>query len=135
MATPRTIVLSVVLALGLPPTRAVAADGWGASWSFGPSTSRIIYAKTTIVPGRFPPMSNLGPLFLWPGMSNSKGHLIQSTLEAWPDNTWCGAKAGVQWCVRASVFGSFGQRDGAAAAIAPDDHVTIEDMLEANGNT
>jgi hypothetical protein len=80
-------------------------------------------------------MSNLGPLFLWPGVSNSKGHLIRTTLEAWPDNTWCGAKAGVQWCVRAAVFGSFGQRDGAAAAIDPDDHVTIEYMLEANGNT
>ena len=49
----------------------MAADGWGASWSFGPSTSRIIYAKTTLVPGRIPSLSNVGPLFIWPGMSNS----------------------------------------------------------------
>ena len=33
----RTIILSAVLTLALPaPARAMAADGWGASWSFGP---------------------------------------------------------------------------------------------------
>ena len=81
MTAPRIVILTTVLAVAFSSAQAMAADGWGASWSFGPSTSRIIYAKTTIVPGRFPPMSNVGPLFLWPGMSNSQGDLIQATVE------------------------------------------------------
>jgi MYXO-CTERM domain-containing protein len=114
----------------------MAADGWGASWSFGPTTSRIIYAKTTLVPGRLPPItSGTGPLFIWPGLSNPTSNLIQSTLDAWGDNKGaCGAAAG-QWCGEASVFGSFGQKSGPSVAIDPDDHVTIEYKLEADGNT
>ncbi len=136
MTTSRTAALCAVLALVLSPARAVAADGWGSSFSFGPSTSRIIHARTTLVPGRLAPItSNTGPLFLWPGMSNSKGDLIQTTMDAWQDNaSYCGAAAG-QWCVEASVFGSFGQRNGPTVAIDPDDHVTIDYKLESDGNT
>ncbi len=114
----------------------MAADGWGASYSFGPTTSRIIHAKTTLVPGRLPPItSTTGPLFLWPGMSNPTSDLIQTTMDAWPNNKgYCGAATG-QWCVEASVFGSFGQRNGPNAAIDPDDHVTIEYVLGTDGNT
>jgi hypothetical protein len=114
----------------------MAADGWGASWSFGPTTSRIIHARTTLVPGRLPPItSTTGPLFLWPGMSNPTSDLIQTTMDAWPDNKgYCGAAAG-QWCVEASVFGSFGQRNGPTVPIDPDDHVTIDYLLGADGNT
>src|SRR5580692_8115933 len=114
----------------------MAADGWGASYSFGPTTSRIIHAKTTIVPGRLPPItSTTGPLFLWPGMSNPTSDLVQTTMDAWPDNKgYCGA-ATSQWCVEASVFGSFGQRNGPTVPIDPDDHVTIEYVLGADGNT
>jgi MYXO-CTERM domain-containing protein len=114
----------------------MAADGWGASYSFGPTTSRIIHAKTTLVPGRLPPItSTTGPLFLWPGMSNPTSDLIQTTMDAWPNNNgYCGAATG-QWCVEASVFGSFGQRNGPNAAIDPDDHVTIEYVLGTDGNT
>jgi len=114
----------------------MAADGWGASYSFGPTTSRIIYAKTTLVPGRLPPItSTTGPLFLWPGMSNPTSDLVQTTMDAWPDNKgYCKAAAG-QWCVEASVFGSFGQRNGPTVAIDPDDHVTIEYKLGTDGNT
>jgi MYXO-CTERM domain-containing protein len=122
--------------MALPSAKAMAADGWGASYSFGPTTSRIIYAKTTLVPGRLPPItSTTGPLFLWPGMSNPTSDLIQTTMDAWPDNKgYCGAATG-QWCVEASVFGSFGQRNGPNAAIDPDDHVTIEYTLGTDGNT
>ena len=82
----------------------MAKDGWGASWSFGPTTSRIIHAKTTLVPGRLPPItSSTGPLFLWPGLSNPMSDLVQTTIDAWQDNKgYCGAAAG-QWCVEASV--------------------------------
>ena len=59
MTTSRTLFLSAILALGLP-AQAMAADGWGSSWSFGPvhptTSNHIIYTKTTIVPGRLPPI-------------------------------------------------------------------------------
>ncbi|KAJ1560845.1 hypothetical protein HK096_006997 [Nowakowskiella sp. JEL0078] len=67
-------------------------------------------------------------------MSNGTGELIQATLEAWPSNGWCGATTG-QWCVRASVFGSFGQHDGAAAAIDFDDKITIDYTYKNDGVT
>jgi MYXO-CTERM domain-containing protein len=140
MTTLRTIILSAAVTLALPATPAMAADGWGASWSFGPvhptTTNHIIYTKTTIVPGRLPPItSSTGPLFLWPGLSNPTSDLIQTTMDAWPDNaSYCGAKTG-QWCVEGSVFGSFGQRNGPTVAIDPDDHVTIEYKLGSDNNT
>jgi MYXO-CTERM domain-containing protein len=128
------------LLLALPSTRAMAADGWGSSWSFGPvhptTSNHIIYTKTTIVPGRLPPItSTTGPLFLWPGLSNPTSDLIQTTIDAWPDNKGaCGAAAG-QWCTEASVFGSFGQRNGPSVPIDPDDHLTIEYKLGSDNNT
>lgn len=136
MRASQTFVLIVVIGLTLGSSRALAKDGWGASWSFGPTSSRIIHAKTTIVPGRLPPMtSTTGPLFLWPGLSNPMSDLVQTTIDAWQDNKgYCSATTG-QWCVEASVFGSFGQRNGPTVAIDPDDHVTIEYTLESDGKT
>lgn len=67
-------------------------------------------------------------------MSNGTGDLIQATLESWPSNSWCGASSG-QWCVRASVFGSFGQLDGDGAAVSGTDQVRIEYNLESDGQT
>ncbi len=145
MKTSRTITLSAFLTLGLSATQAMAADGWGASWSFGPvhptTSNHIIYAKTTLVPGRLPvsywSSSSIGPLFLWPGMSNPTSDLVQTTMDAWSgseNSSYCGAATG-QWCVEASVFGSFGQRNGPSVAIDPDDHVTIEYKLGSDNNT
>ena len=128
------------LFLALPSTQARAADGWGSSWSFGPvhptTTNHIIHTKTTIVPGRIPPVTTtVGPLYLWPGLSNPTSDLIQTTMDAQSYNaSYCGATA-TQWCVEASVFGSFGQRNGTAVAIDPDDHVTIEYVLGSDNNT
>lgn len=110
-----------VTALAAP--KAKRDDTWGGAVSLGPSTSTIIKAVTTLTPGTAPSTQN-GELFLWPGMSNSTGDLIQTTLESWPSNSWCGATTG-QWCVRASVFGSFGQLDGDSAAVSGDDNVKI----------
>ena len=140
--TPRTLALTATLATGLSalPSVALAADGWGASWSFGPvhptTSNHIIYTKTTLVPGRLPPWSSpTGPLFLWPGLSNPTSDLIQTTADAWGDNaSACGAKAG-QWCLEASVFGSFGQRSGPSVSVDPDDHITIEYKLGSDNNT
>lgn len=154
MMTARTIIFSAVVTFALPSARAMAAtctpdtngnnvgDGWGASWSFGPTASRIIHAKTTIVPGRVPPMSNVGPLFLWPGMSNPTSDLIQTTMDAWGGTenvAYCGSASDgglpTQWCVEASVFGANGQTNGPTVAIDPDDHVTIEYTLESDNET
>jgi MYXO-CTERM domain-containing protein len=139
MTTSRATILSAVLALGLP-AQAQAADGWGSSWSFGPvhptTSNHIVHTRTTIVPGRLPPItSTVGPLYLWPGLSNPTSDLIQTTMDAQSYNaSYCGATA-TQWCVEASVFGSFGQRNGTAVAIDPDDHVTIEYVLGSDNNT
>lgn len=106
-------------------------DTWGGAVSLGPSKSTIIKAVTTITPGTAPSTQN-GELFLWPGMSNGTGDLIQTTLESWPDNSWCGATTG-QWCVRASVFGSFGQLDGEGSPVSGDTPVKI--VYELEGTT
>ena len=143
MTTSRTLVLSAVVAAGLSAqamAQSTPNDGWGASWSFGPvhptTTNHIIYTKTTMVPGRLPPIaSGTGPLFIWPGLSNPTSDLIQTTADAWGDNaSACGAATG-QWCLEASVFGSFGQRSGPSVAVDPDDHITIEYKLGSDNNT
>ncbi|KAJ5735989.1 uncharacterized protein N7483_001114 [Penicillium malachiteum] len=111
----------------------VKRDSWGGAVSLGPSKANIVNAVTTIIPGTAPSTQN-GELFLWPGMSNGTGDLIQTTLESWPDNSWCGATTG-QWCVRASVFGSFGQYSGDGSPVSGTDHVRIEYNLESDGQT
>ncbi|KAL4951136.1 hypothetical protein BDW69DRAFT_196688 [Aspergillus filifer] len=98
-------------------------DTWGGSVSLGPTKSTITKASTTLIPGAAPASQN-GVLFLWPGMSNGTGDLVQSTLESWESNSWCGAESG-EWCVRASVFGSFGQLDGEAGVVKGTDQVEI----------
>lgn len=108
-------------------------DSWGGALSLGPTKSTIISAVTTLIPGDAP-SSQAGELFLWPGMSNGTGDLVQTTLESWPDNSWCGATTG-QWCVRASVFGSFGQIDGTAGVVSGTDQVKIDYTLESNQQT
>ncbi len=116
------------------PTRGIQRrDSWGGAVSLGPTKSRITHAVTTIVPGAAPPTQN-GELFLWPGMSNGTGDLIQTTLESWPDNSWCGAATG-QWCIRASVFGSFGQLDGVAGVVSGSQAVKIDYSLQSDGTT
>jgi hypothetical protein len=124
----------VSVALAAPsPAVVEKRDSWGGSVSLGPTNSRIVNAVTTIIPGT-PPSSQAGELFLWPGMSNGTGDLIQTTLEQWPDNSWCGASTS-QWCVRASLFGSFGQLDGDASPVSGSQKVRIEYNRESDGTT
>ena len=84
-----------VLAAMASASRLRTRDSWGGALSLGPTTSRIVTAQTILIPGAAPPTQN-GELFLWPGMSNGTGDLIQTTLESWPSNAWCGAETG-QW--------------------------------------
>ena len=58
---------------------------WGGALSLGPTTSRIVAVQTILVPGDASPTQN-GELFLWPGMSNGTGDLIETTPESWPSN-------------------------------------------------
>ncbi|CCO28774.1 hypothetical protein RSOLAG1IB_08394 [Rhizoctonia solani AG-1 IB] len=111
----------------------VAADTWGGSYSLGPAKTNIIEMTTTLAPGAAP-STQTGMLFLWPGISNGTGDLVQTTLEQWPDNSWCGAGKG-EWCVRASVFGWFGQRDGPGAVVKATDSVTMNYKLGSNKMT
>ncbi|KAH6678480.1 hypothetical protein B0J14DRAFT_505863 [Halenospora varia] len=106
-------------------------DSWGGALSLGPTTSHILSSSTIIIPGTAPSTQN-GELFLWPGMSNGTGDLIQTTLESWPDNSWCGAVTG-EWCIRASLFGSFGQLDADSAAVKGTDNVLINYTRSADG--
>lgn len=108
-------------------------DSWGGAVSLGPTKSTITKAVTTLIPGTAP-STQTGELFLWPGMSNGTGDLVQTTLESWPDNSWCGATTG-QWCVRASVFGSFGQLDGTGSPASGDTKIKILYELESDGQT
>ena len=87
--------VSLVLATQVSAGRLLQRDTWGGSLSLGPTKSNIVHAVTTLVPGTAPSPQN-GMLFLWPGMSNGTGDLIQTTLESWPDNSWCGAVNG-EW--------------------------------------
>ncbi|KAL4946823.1 hypothetical protein BDV06DRAFT_217977 [Aspergillus oleicola] len=122
------------LALSTPPnTNTKRDDTWGGSVSLGPTKSTITKAVTTLIPGAAPATQN-GVLFLWPGMSNGTGDLIQSTLESWESNDWCGAASG-EWCVRASVFGSFGQLDGDPGVVGGDDQVEILYELQSDQET
>lgn len=99
-----TLLLTVSSLTAISPA---LADSWGPAYSLGPTTSKIILSETTLLPGD-PPSDAKDMLTIWPGMSDGTGDLIQSTVEQWADNSWCGATAG-QWCVRASLFGGFGQ--------------------------
>lgn len=128
--------LASLVAASPTSTKAIARrdDTWGGAVSLGPTKSDIINAVTTLIPGA-PPTSQNGELFLWPGMSNGTGDLVQTTMEQWSGgNEWCGANSS-QWCVRASLFGSFGQKDSDASPVNGDDHVRIEYNLASDGQT
>lgn len=118
-----------------PPTKTMArrSDSWGGAVSLGPTKSRITKAVTTLTPGTAP-STQTGELFLWPGMSNGTGDLVQTTLESWPDNSWCGASTG-EWCIRCSLFGSFGQLDGDSSAVSGNMAVEIVYELQSDGTT
>lgn len=89
------VLLITILAATANAASLLRRDSWGGALSLGPSTSTIIDAVTYLTPGAAP-TTQAGELFLWPGMSNGTGDLVQTTLESWPDNTWCGATPG-EW--------------------------------------
>jgi len=73
-------------------------DSWGPAVSLGPSTAEIISAVTTTYPGT-PPQSQAGGLFVWAGMSNGTGDLIQSIIGSYEagQSECSGANADTEW--------------------------------------
>ncbi|KAF7114188.1 hypothetical protein CNMCM5793_007766 [Aspergillus hiratsukae] len=99
--------MKLVLGLLLPTlglSASVKRDSWGGSVSLGPTKSTIVNAVTTIIPATAPAISS---------RPRWKAGL-----------TMLGAAQR-----RASVFGSFGQLDGAASPVSGTDHVRIEYIL------
>lgn len=61
----------------------VKRDSWGPSVGMGPSTQQIVSTTTTVYPGEMPP-DQAGYLFVWMGISNGTGDLIQSIIGSYP---------------------------------------------------
>lgn len=82
MHTPTFLSTLFLLALShaTPTPLHPRTDTLGGAISLGPTKSTITHAITTLIPG-FPPTNQTGTLFLWPGMSNGTGDLVQTTLE------------------------------------------------------
>ena len=82
-------------------------NSWGPSFSLGPSKHDIISTTTTIYPGQMPP-NQIGYLFVWLGISNGTGDLIQSIIGSYPagQGECPGENADMAWCISSEVFGN-----------------------------
>lgn len=100
---------------------------FGPSVSTGPTQVDIIRTVTTIVPDRCPP-NQKGGLYLWPGIANGTGDLIQACVTSWTGNN-CGQNAEeFQWCTEASLLyvGDTFQTVARSRNINPTDRIKIE---------
>lgn len=103
----------------------------------GPSQVDMIRTVTTIVPGRNPP-NQKGALYIWPGISNGTGDLIQFCVTSWNQNN-CGQNDNeFEWCTEASILeeGNNFQTVARSSNIKPTDMVKIEYVRgepQANG--
>ncbi|KAH7417495.1 hypothetical protein BKA64DRAFT_658042 [Cadophora sp. MPI-SDFR-AT-0126] len=81
-------------------------DSWGPAFSLGPAKQEIISTTTTIYPGKMP-SNQPGYLFVWLGISNGTGDLIQSIIGSYPKGgSQCtGPNADTAWCVSSEVYG------------------------------
>ncbi|KAK6217771.1 hypothetical protein LQW54_003280 [Pestalotiopsis sp. IQ-011] len=70
---------------------------WARAVSLGPSKQEIISTTTTIYPGKMP-SGQEGLLYLWLGISNGTGDLIQSVIGSYP--------AGMGECIPSEVYGN-----------------------------
>ena len=81
-------------------------DSWGPAFSLGPAKQEIISTTTTIYPGKMP-SDQPGYLFVWLGISNGTGDLIQSIIGSYPkgQSQCTGANGDSTWCVSSEVYG------------------------------
>lgn len=82
-------------------------DSWGPAVSLGPAKQEIISTTTTIYPGKMP-SGQEGLLYIWLGISNGTGDLIQSVIGSYPagQSECSGADADDTWCVSSEVYGN-----------------------------
>ncbi|KAI4594144.1 hypothetical protein KJ359_008686 [Pestalotiopsis sp. 9143b] len=82
-------------------------DSWGPAVSLGPAKQEIISTTTTIYPGKMP-SGQEGLLYLWLGISNGTGDLIQSVIGSYPagQSECSGADADSTWCISSEVYGN-----------------------------
>lgn len=81
-------------------------DSWGAAFSLGPAKQEIISTTTIIYPGAMP-ADQAGYLFVWLGISNGTGDLIQSIIGSYPaSGSECSKpNANTTWCISSEVYG------------------------------
>ncbi|KAL5321139.1 hypothetical protein ACEPPN_011951 [Leptodophora sp. 'Broadleaf-Isolate-01'] len=81
-------------------------DSWGPAFGLGPAKQEIISTSTTIYPGQMP-ANQPGYLFVWLGISNGTGDLIQSVIGSYPkgQSQCTGPNADTAWCVSSEVYG------------------------------
>ncbi|KAF2235868.1 hypothetical protein EV356DRAFT_575393 [Viridothelium virens] len=82
------------------------------SITFGPTIyasgkQDIIKFVTTTYPGAIPSNQKGNGLFLWPGLTNSTGDLIQSVVGSYPPGAseCSGANVNTEWCISSEVYG------------------------------
>lgn len=76
----------------------VKRDSWGPAVGLGPTVQQILHTTTTIYPGNMP-SPQPAYLFVWLGISNGTGDLIQSILGSYPagESECSGADADTAW--------------------------------------
>ncbi len=81
-------------------------DSWGPAFSLGPAKQDIISTTTTIYPGKMP-SDQKGYLFVWLGISNGTGDLVQSIIGSYPagESECSGSDADSTWCISSEVYG------------------------------
>ncbi|KAF2153613.1 hypothetical protein K461DRAFT_268160 [Myriangium duriaei CBS 260.36] len=83
-------------------------DSWGPAVGIGPAQYTILTTETTLYPGPVP-ANQTGLLWVWLGISNGTGDLIQSIVGSTPPGqSECGnaAYADETWCITSEVYGN-----------------------------
>ncbi|KAL9084515.1 MAG: hypothetical protein Q9165_008018 [Trypethelium subeluteriae] len=82
------------------------------SITFGPTIyasgkQDIVKLVTTTYPGAIPSSQKGNGLFLWPGLTNGTGDLIQSVIGSYPPGAseCSGSNADTEWCISSEVYG------------------------------
>jgi hypothetical protein len=101
-------IASLVLSASIATASSIFSkrDSWGPAFSLGPAKAEIISTTTIIYPGQMP-ANQAGYLFVWLGISNGTGDLIQSIIGSYPagGSECSGSNADTTWCISSEVYG------------------------------
>ncbi|PNS21824.1 DNA topoisomerase 2 [Sphaceloma murrayae] len=104
----RHALLSLLPLLALSSATLTKRDSWGPSLGLGPAAYTILTTSTTLYPGAAP-ADQAGLLWVWLGISNGTGDLIQSIVGSTPPGqSECGnvPNADNTWCITSEVYGN-----------------------------